>query len=439
MATNNNIKKFNKTRNKLYRDSLCHAPFNAITFDPLGFVKNCCLSNYPIGKYPNDKIIDIINGETNNMVKSDLDEMHFPSNCKDCEIMLKMHSFNSAMINMYDNFDIVDNREISRIEFSLENTCNLQCIMCGSYRSSNHTKQNITKGYYGLDFLKEIEPYLLNIKSANFAGGEPFLIEIYYKIWDFLSKYNPTCNIYISTNGTILNDRIKDTLANGNFHITVSVDAINPNLYEKIRIGATYEAMQENLNYFIQYSKEKNHSLNFSICPMQINIEELPTIGKYTKENNLGFYLNTVIAPYDLALWTLDNNQFKKTIKHLKNNNPFKKKDQGYTLYLELIKRMKMWSNRDLILAKHNHLDRETFLNDFYETLIFKNINMEKVQLMKEAIVNFDEKFYTEQLIQQFQSKSDYQTDILNSFLNEKKSAEFIISTHIYYSIFKNG
>lgn len=439
MIINNNIKKFNKTRDKLYRDSLCHAPFRAITFDPLGYIKNCCLSIDPIGKYSDAKIRDIINGETNNRIKRNLDQMIFPSNCKDCKIMLKMGSFNSAMLNQYDNPDIVNNKGISTIEFSLENTCNLKCIMCNSYRSSKHAKQNITKGYYGLDFLKEIEPFLLNIKSANFAGGEPFLIEIYYKIWDFLSKYNPTCNINISTNGTILNDRIKDTITKGNFHFNVSVDTINPNLYEKIRIGATYKEIQDNLNYFIEYSKEKDYLLNFSICPMQINIEELPKIAKYTKENNLGFCLNTVIAPFELALWTLDNSLFKNTIKHLKNNNPFKKNDQAYKVYLELIKRLKTWSKRDLILAKQNHLDREIFITEFHKTLILKKVNKEKTHLIKEAIIDFDEKFYTEQLIQQFHSLSDYYIDILNSPLIESKSIKFIITMHIYYSIFTNA
>lgn len=439
MDINKKIKKYNKTRNKLYRDSLCHAPFNSITFEPLGYVKNCCSSHEPIGKYPNSNITDIINSDTNVRIKNNLDKMVFPANCKDCETMLKIGSFNNTMINLYDNFNFINNQGISDIAFSLENTCNLKCIMCNSYKSSKHAKQNDTKGYYDDVFFAEIKPFLLNLKSANFTGGEPFLIEMNYKIWNFLSEHNPTCSIYITTNGTILNDKIKDIISKGNFFFNVSIDAIDTNLYEKIRIGATHKNMQDNLNYFIQYSKERAYPLNLSICPMQINIEELPKIGKYTKENNLGFFLNPIIAPYELALWSLDNKLFKTTIKFLKKNNPFKKDDQAYIVYLELIKNLKTWSKRDQILEKKNHINNETFLKRFYEVLIEKKIIEKKALQMKEAMTYFDDKFFTEQLLQQFQSLSDYYIEIFNSSLIEKESMKFLISNYIYYSIFGNS
>jgi MoaA/NifB/PqqE/SkfB family radical SAM enzyme len=436
MDINNSIKKFNKTRNKLYRDSLCHAPFNSITFEPLGYVKNCCSSHEPIGKYPNLNITNIINSETNTRIKYNLDKMIFPANCKDCETMLSIGSFNNTMINLYDNFDFINNQGISDIAFSLENTCNLKCIMCNSYKSSKHAKQNETKGYYDEAFFVEIEPFLLNLKSANFTGGEPFLIEMNYKIWNFIAEHNPTCSISITTNGTILNDKIKNIIAKGNFHFNVSIDAIDPKLYENIRIGATHKNMQDNLNFFIKYSKERGYPLNLSICPMQINIEELPKIGKYTKENNLGFFLNPIIAPYKLALWSLEDNLFKDTIRYLKNNNPFRKNDQAYIVYVELIKNLKKWSEREQILEKQDHINREIFLNRFYETLIIKKVNEEKAASMRDVMKDFDKKFYTEQLIQQFQSISEYYIKILNSPLIEDSSMEFFISNYIYYSIF---
>lgn len=438
MNSSDTISKFNKTRNKLYRNSLCHAPLNSIIFEPLGYVKNCCSSHEPIGMYPDSKVINIINGETNAKIKNSLDKFVFPANCKDCDAMLKIGSFKNTMISFYDNSDFINSQGISDIAFSLENTCNLKCIMCNSYKSSKHSLHNSTIGYYGIDFLKEIEPFLLNLRSANFSGGEPFLIEMNYKIWEFLIEHNPKCSINITTNGTVLNDKIKNMMSKGNFHFNVSIDAMDSKLYESIRIGANHENMQNNLNYFIQYSKDRDYSLNLSICPMQINIEELPKIGKYANDNNLGFFFNPVIAPYELALWSLDNDLFKKTIKYLKKNNPFKKDDQSYHVYIELINNLKTWSKRDLIIKKLNHLNRDEFLIRFQETLVHKNVDEEKVNLMKAAILDFDEKFYTEQLIQQLHSLSDYYVDILNSPLIESKSMRFLISNYIYYSIFIN-
>ena len=169
---------------------------------------------------------------------------------------------------------------------------------------------------------------------------------------------------------------------------------------------------------------------------MQINIEELPKIGKYTKENDLGFSLNPVISPYELSLWTLKNNQFKSAIKHLKNNNPFTKDDQGYSTYVDLIKDLKTWSKREKILQKKDHIKSEIFLKRFYETLIQKNIDVQKATETRNAMTFFNEKFYTEQLIQQFQSLSDYYVKLLNSSLIENNSIKFFISMHIYYSIF---
>lgn len=436
MNINHKIKKFNKTRDRIYRTSLCHAPNNSITFEPLGYVKNCCLSHEPIGKYPNSRIVNMINCDTNIGIKYNLDKMMFPLNCKDCKIMLSIGNFNNTMIHLYDNPDFIDNQGIVDIAFSLENTCNLKCIMCNSYKSSRHANNNITKGYYGLDFLKEIEPLLLNIKSANFTGGEPFLIEIYYKIWNFIIEHNPTCKISITTNGTILNEEIKKIISQGNFNINVSLDTIDPKLYEKIRVGASFKAVEDNLYYFTKYSQEKGNSLNLSICPMQINIETLPNIGNYAKEHHLGFYLNTIIAPYEQALWSLENSQFKNIIKILTDKNPFNKKDQAYEEYVELIKNLKKWAKRDQILAKQKNIESEIFLKKFHEILIAKNVNEEKANLMSKAIMDFDEKYYTEQLIQQFITLSDYYIDILNSPLIENQTYSFLISNYIYYSIF---
>jgi sulfatase maturation enzyme AslB (radical SAM superfamily) len=61
---------------------------------------------------------------------------------------------------------------------------------------------------------------------------KPLPFDLYYDLWEMLIQENPRCKIVIQTNGTYLNERIRDVLSRGNFQIGVSLDSLEKQKFE---------------------------------------------------------------------------------------------------------------------------------------------------------------------------------------------------------------
>ena len=111
--------------------------------------------------------------------------------------------------------------------FELSNICNLECVMCnGDYSSlirKNREKRDELAIPYDEKFLLQLEEYIPFLEEVKFYGGEPFLIELYYGIWEKIIRLNPAVRISVQTNATVLNRRVNEVLSKTNFHINVSL------------------------------------------------------------------------------------------------------------------------------------------------------------------------------------------------------------------------
>ncbi len=66
------------------------------------------------------------------------------------------------------------------------------------------------------------------------------MIPIYFDIWDKIYSLNPTLKLFVITNGTKLNKRVKEVLSRQNFEIAVSIDGATPDTFQKIRKKVNY-------------------------------------------------------------------------------------------------------------------------------------------------------------------------------------------------------
>ncbi|MGQ9848050.1 MAG: radical SAM protein, partial [Bacteroidales bacterium] len=162
---------------------------------------------------------------------------------------------------------------------------------------------------YGDDFVEQLKPFWKNIEKATFLGGEPFLIKLYYKIWDEIIENNPEINILIVSNGTILNDKIKELLTKGKFYFALSIDSFKKDTYEKIRRNAIFEKTMSNFEYFYQYSKENNRWITVNIYPMQQNWKEIPDMISFLNKREVNAFFNMVDFPSSHSLRGLDSEQ----------------------------------------------------------------------------------------------------------------------------------
>ncbi len=315
----------NKTRKYENLKSFCHAPFRSLYFNYNGNVIACCSNHkHILGNYPMQSINDIWHGHSIQRLREALQNYNLFSGCNACYEQLI--EGNTHLIKSRDYEDLpIGNKYPVLLEFALSNTCNLECVMCDAELSSKirereHLKPLISP--YDEQFLIQLEAFIPHIKEAKFYGGEPFLIPIYYKIWDSIIRLNPTCNIDVQTNACILNDKIKALLSKGRFSITVSIDAASKQVFEKIRKNSSYETVTAHADYFQQYCKKKKTYFGYSFCPIRLNWQEIPAFISTANQKKVPVYFHTVWLPPDLALWTLQHEKLEEIYQFLNSFSP---------------------------------------------------------------------------------------------------------------------
>ena len=157
------------------------------------------------------------------------------------------------------------------IKFEVSAVCNLRCIMCPLSKGLRR-KQGLLSLKNFKKVYDEITPPYLNLTGI----GEPLLNPELFDIIRYAKRHGSI--IKLDTNATLLNQKnINNLLKSGPSIISVSIDGMNKKGYEKIRIGARFETVIENLKNLISTrnktrSKTKIH-VNFVL--QKENISEI--------------------------------------------------------------------------------------------------------------------------------------------------------------------
>jgi MoaA/NifB/PqqE/SkfB family radical SAM enzyme len=312
------VKEYFSTRNK---SQLCFAPEKNLFFGIDGTISSCYAQSYILsyGKYPELSISEAWNSSTAIKIRKQVKNLYLPPACNLCFTQIMERNFDVTYAGVYDQHEANTDFPIA-MEFYLDNTCNLECIMCNPESSSLHAKkQGIKKqkSPYDDKFVDELQKYIPHLKHTYFFGGEPFLIPIYYEIWEQIVNHNPNCIIDITTNGSILNDKVKSILSKGKFNINISIDSLQKETFESIRKNADFDLVMENLKYFKDYCKKNNTKFFISFCALQKNRMEIPDILEFANNIDAGLVYNRVWSPYSSALWTLKPDKLKETSEYL--------------------------------------------------------------------------------------------------------------------------
>jgi MoaA/NifB/PqqE/SkfB family radical SAM enzyme len=300
---------------------ICYAPFKSLYFGVDGIASACCLNqSHVLGKIPFHSITDIWNGEKIQELRTSLSNNDLSKGCFECKNRIESGNYDAVEAAKYDVFPWKNKYPIM-LEFELSNQCNLQCIMCSSkFSSSIHRSESelpVRQNFYDDNFFRQLDEYIPHLVKAKFLGGEPFVIPVYYRIWDRILELNPKCIILVQTNATILNEKIKAYLNKGNFRIGISLESFRKDTYELIRKNADYEKVMENISYFADYAHRKKYPFWLAICPMQQNWKELPEIISRSNELKAHVFFNTVLNPYDCSLNSLPYADLKNVVEQL--------------------------------------------------------------------------------------------------------------------------
>ena len=125
--------------------------------------------------------------------------------------------------------------------FSLNNTCNLACVMCGADASSRIRRKvglPTLERAYDDSFFEELVPLLEGCRWVDFRGGEPFLVREHHRVWDLMEEVHSTAPVSITTNATIWDERVESVLDRFDTSIVLSFDGVTENTFESVREGS---------------------------------------------------------------------------------------------------------------------------------------------------------------------------------------------------------
>jgi MoaA/NifB/PqqE/SkfB family radical SAM enzyme len=364
------IEQYAASRSHTYKGIVCHAPFVSLNFEQNGNVRACCYNTKDIlGTWPQQSLREIWWGKKARMLREHIRNNDLGGGCSECGNMIIAGNHHGVRARYFDEYapnglgtrlhyfrnQLTGYVHYPRVlEFELSNECNLECVMCNGYFSSsirkNREKLPPIVSPYNDRFVDELDEFIPHITDAKFLGGEPFMIEIYLKIWERILKIKPSVRIHITTNGTFLNHRIKDLLEGLKAGIIVSIDAVKEETYNKIRINGNFKKVMENLSYLLDYTQRKRTFISMAACPIIYNWKELPEMLSFCLERNIALYFNAVFTPEELSLREQPIELLQEIISYLESNpapekqgNPLSPRNLSIEAYNDFIKLLKGW------------------------------------------------------------------------------------------------
>jgi radical SAM protein with 4Fe4S-binding SPASM domain len=162
------------------------------------------------------------------------------------------------------------------VQMDVTTRCNLRCVMCAreQYPPANEDMP--------LASFTKIADQLFD-KAAVLTlscGAEPLMSPHFAEVLDIVGRYRVP-RVEFVTNGTLLNERLIHKIIETNVTtVEVSIDGAEASTYERIRKGARFERVLQNLET-LRLAKASRRTrrphLKLNFVMMRGNIEELPS------------------------------------------------------------------------------------------------------------------------------------------------------------------
>jgi radical SAM protein with 4Fe4S-binding SPASM domain len=192
-------------------ESFCMIPWTSLMIDPSSNVKPCCEYEQTWGDCSLDSLQKIWNSESAKKLRTDMLAGIKPESCRNCHVKENLgrdtlrKSTNRRFVNLINKVDAthddgyLEDYSLNYLDARFNNLCNLACRMCGPHLSSSWHKPALAigkidksvsalkiAGKNNFDILDQIMLHLDSLQCIYFAGGEPMIIDQFYKIVEAL-------------------------------------------------------------------------------------------------------------------------------------------------------------------------------------------------------------------------------------------------------------
>ena len=173
-------------------------------------------------------------------------------------------------------------RKVDYLRISVTENCNLKCIYCIDDNILNTYKNDILSDDEIVKIATECAS--LGIKKIRITGGEPLVRKNIENLIYRLHNIKEIEEIYITTNGVLLNDKIEIRKENGLTGVNISLDSLNKDRFKKL---TKFDKLKEVL---LSIDKALELGLKVKINTVivdDINKDEIIDFVKLTKDKNI--------------------------------------------------------------------------------------------------------------------------------------------------------
>jgi len=186
--------------------------------------------------------------------------------------------------SIFPYFKIHKNKFL-RLVLDLTDRCNLRCKMCFfNFPEKKKSMPDMSNKTFNL-IASQIFPISSHLTLSCMA--EPLLYKKFPEVLSEVSKHEFLYSEYV-TNGMLLNSRIIEKSIEANIStVQISFDGAKPETLEKIRIGANFKKIIDNIQMFNKIKsdyKVKHPFIRFNYVIMKDNVNEVVDVVKLARE-----------------------------------------------------------------------------------------------------------------------------------------------------------
>ncbi|MCM2266918.1 MAG: radical SAM protein [Elusimicrobiales bacterium] len=172
----------------------------------------------------------------------------------------------------------------------LTRICNLACVMCPRVRCDQ-----VSLPYEQVEKLFPLLPYL---ETADWQGGEVFLLDYFKRLFLKTSEYPGVCQ-RVTTNGLLIDREWARLLAGGNTRVGYSVDAVTERTYESIRLNGKFRDLLASLDLMngAMRTGAGASRLELNAVVMRSNYRELALFPDFCARHNFSGVTFDVLYP----------------------------------------------------------------------------------------------------------------------------------------------
>lgn len=194
-------------------------------------------------------------------------------------------------------------RKVSYLRLSITDRCNLRCLYCRTEDAWTFLPHEQILSYEEMFELVDVAR-VAGVEKVRLTGGEPFARKGFVSFVGRLHGKYPDLDLRITTNGTLLEDRVGELRAAGISVLNISLDTLERRKFETITGVDAYDRVRAGIKACLRGGVRVKVNV---VALKGINDEELPGFVDFARVHGLDVRFIEFMPIGYRSRWSADN------------------------------------------------------------------------------------------------------------------------------------